>query len=227
MILTILSSVQSLWTFGCYPLSTRLFQKECVKNESWRETSRLKRRFTPRVLLTIGLSPSLLKYSVSQTQSQCCQGGGSLEEEPSSLALCDLYAFGHPHWSILRVSLWSLNPWHQLSSLRSMTLSAYSDCIATAQRKSCMTSRVCNVLPVTWAGGHWCPFLFWEKRLSFMMSANHPSHKCSKFLEDLLSLEVNPNLIIKGDVSIWQVHVIRWSQKNSNGVDRYRYQMIF
>lgn len=151
-------------------------------------------------LLTIGLSPSILKYSVCLRGAihkpkvnavRMGQDGRSREEEePLSLALRYQSAFGYPHlWysgpyctSLKMVSLTST------SISRSMALRAHSNCITAAQRKRWMMSRVCSVPPATWAGGHWCQFLLWEKHLSFMMSDNLPSNKCSMFPEALLSL---------------------------------------
>lgn len=166
MILVIFPSVKILlfkveWTSGFSPLSTRLFQKECVKNEWWRKTILLVMR---RKILTLNIFCWQLAHHLPQLKYSVFLKGDTkkypkvnevkmeaIERESrhrrSLLSVCLWSPTSVTKWSIVHVSLWRL----LLAIMPYLWGSWLQACIGIAlpelREKGCMVSRVCTVLP--------------------------------------------------------------------------------
>ena len=79
-------------------------------------------------------------------ESRWEKSGGRATIPGSTLSVC-LWLPTPVLKSIPQVSLWRLYPSHQFPSVRIVTLSTRSNCIAPAQRMRCMMSRVRAMLP--------------------------------------------------------------------------------
>lgn len=150
-------------------------------------------------------------------QSWWEKSGGRAALSGSVLSVCLWSPTPVTQCSMLQDSLWRWCSWHQLPSVRTVTLAHLLPALSQLRGRGHGLSGACMVLLRHLSRWRWCAVLPWEKHLSCVRSDDHPSNESLQFLEALLSPSANSDFVITmGDSSVWQERAVRGAQKNPN-----------